>query len=39
MTILQMVLILFIFHWALRVPREAVSTANARAAGGDRVGD
>jgi hypothetical protein len=24
MTILQMVLILFIFHWALRVPREPV---------------
>ena len=24
MTILQMALILFIFHWALRVPREPV---------------
>jgi hypothetical protein len=39
MTILQMALILSIFLWALRIPREPVRVRERSSDGGDRVGD
>ncbi len=39
MTILQMVLILFIFYWALRVPGEPARDRECSSGGRDRVRD